>query len=57
MVFRQITHDDLGCASYLIGDEDAAVAAVVEGLMLVVGGGLAVDVDGRARRRGQAAVA
>jgi hydroxyacylglutathione hydrolase len=30
MVFRQITHDDLGCASYLIGDEDAAVAAVVD---------------------------
>ena len=23
MIFRQITHDDLGCASYLIGDEDA----------------------------------
>jgi len=20
MIFRQITHDDLGCASYLIGD-------------------------------------
>jgi glyoxylase-like metal-dependent hydrolase (beta-lactamase superfamily II)/rhodanese-related sulfurtransferase len=30
MLFRQITHDDLGCASYLIGDEDAAVAAVVD---------------------------
>jgi len=30
MIFRQITHDDLGCASYLIGDEDAAVAAVVD---------------------------
>ena len=30
MVFRQITHDDLGCASYLIGDEDAGVAAVVD---------------------------
>ena len=28
MIFRQITHDDLGCASYLIGDEDAGVAAV-----------------------------
>jgi glyoxylase-like metal-dependent hydrolase (beta-lactamase superfamily II)/rhodanese-related sulfurtransferase len=30
LVFRQITHDDLGCASYLIGDEDAGVAAVVD---------------------------
>jgi hydroxyacylglutathione hydrolase len=30
MLFRQITHDDLGCASYLIGDEDAGVAAVVD---------------------------
>ena len=23
VIFRQITHDDLGCASYLVGDEDA----------------------------------
>jgi hydroxyacylglutathione hydrolase len=30
MLFRQITHDDLGCASYLIGDEDAGVAAIVD---------------------------
>ncbi len=30
MIFRQITHDDLGCASYLVGDEQAAVAAVVD---------------------------
>jgi hydroxyacylglutathione hydrolase len=30
MIFRQITHDDLGCASYLIGDVDAGVAAVVD---------------------------
>src|ERR671936_572184 len=30
MIFRQITHDDLGCASYLIGDEDAGLAAVVD---------------------------
>ncbi|HYB23653.1 MAG TPA: MBL fold metallo-hydrolase, partial [Solirubrobacteraceae bacterium] len=30
MLFRQITHDDLGCASYLIGDEKAGVAAVVD---------------------------
>jgi hydroxyacylglutathione hydrolase len=25
-----VTHDDLGCASYMIGDEDAGVAAVVD---------------------------
>jgi hydroxyacylglutathione hydrolase len=30
MIFRQITHDDLGCASYVVGDEDAGVAAVVD---------------------------
>jgi hydroxyacylglutathione hydrolase len=30
MIFRQITHDDLGCASYLIGDEEAGVGAVVD---------------------------
>jgi hydroxyacylglutathione hydrolase len=30
MIFRQLTHDDLGCASYLIGDEDEGVAAVVD---------------------------
>ncbi len=30
MVFRQLTHDDLGCASYLVGDADAGVAAVVD---------------------------
>ncbi len=30
MIFRQITHDDLGCASYLIGDEHAGVAGVVD---------------------------
>ena len=30
MIFRQVTHDDLGCARYLIGDEDAGVAAVVD---------------------------
>ena len=27
MIFRQIAHDDLGCASYLVGDDDAGVAA------------------------------
>ena len=30
MILRQITHDDLGCASYLIGDDDASVGAVVD---------------------------
>ncbi len=30
MIFRQILHDDLGCASYLVGDETAGVAAVVD---------------------------
>jgi len=30
MIFRQILHDDLGCASYLIGDSAAGVAAVVD---------------------------
>ena len=30
MIFRQITHDDLGCASYLVGDEKAGVAAVFD---------------------------
>ncbi len=30
MIFRQIVHEDLGCASYLIGDEKAGVAAVVD---------------------------
>lgn len=30
MIFRQIIHDDLGCASYFIGDEKAGVAGVVD---------------------------
>ena len=30
MLFKQVTHDDLGCASYLIVDERAGVAAVVD---------------------------
>ena len=30
MIFRQLLHEDLGCASYLIGDEHAGVAAVVD---------------------------
>ena len=28
VIFRQITHDDLGCASYFVGDYSAGVAAV-----------------------------
>jgi rhodanese-related sulfurtransferase/glyoxylase-like metal-dependent hydrolase (beta-lactamase superfamily II) len=30
MIFRQVIHDDLGCASYLVGDEHAGIAAVVD---------------------------
>jgi rhodanese-related sulfurtransferase/glyoxylase-like metal-dependent hydrolase (beta-lactamase superfamily II) len=30
VIFRQLINDDLGCASYLVGDEDAGVAAVVD---------------------------
>src|SRR3954469_142791 len=30
MIFRQLVHDDLGCASYFVGDEDAGLAAVVD---------------------------
>jgi hydroxyacylglutathione hydrolase len=30
VIFRQITHEDLGCASYFIGDLDAGIAAVVD---------------------------
>src|ERR1700704_712620 len=30
MVFRQFLHEDLGCASYVVGDQDAGVAAVVD---------------------------
>jgi hydroxyacylglutathione hydrolase len=30
VIFRQFVHDDLGCASYLIGDDHASVAAVVD---------------------------
>ncbi len=30
MLFRQIIHEDLGCASYLVGDPDSGVAAVVD---------------------------
>ena len=30
MIFRQVMHDDLGCASYLVGDERTGRAAVVD---------------------------
>src|SRR6202008_38584 len=30
MIFRQFIYDDLGCGSYLVGDEDAGVAAVID---------------------------
>ena len=30
MIFRQITHDDLGCASYFVGDHSAGTAAVID---------------------------
>ena len=30
MIFRQFLHEDLGCASYVVGDIDAGVAAVVD---------------------------
>jgi hydroxyacylglutathione hydrolase len=30
VIFRQITHDDLGCASYFVGDHPAGTAAVVD---------------------------
>jgi hydroxyacylglutathione hydrolase len=30
VIFRQFIHDDLGCASYLVGDPDAGVAAVCD---------------------------
>ena len=30
MLFRQILHEDLSCASYLVGDTGAGVAAVID---------------------------
>jgi hydroxyacylglutathione hydrolase len=30
VIFRQITHDDLGCASYFVGDHPAGTAAVID---------------------------
>jgi hydroxyacylglutathione hydrolase len=30
MIFRQFLHEDLGCASYMVGDEAAGAAAVID---------------------------
>jgi hydroxyacylglutathione hydrolase len=30
MLFRQVIHEDLGCASYLVGDVKAGVAAIID---------------------------
>ncbi|HET8975782.1 MAG TPA: MBL fold metallo-hydrolase, partial [Solirubrobacterales bacterium] len=30
MLFRQVVNEDLGCASYLVGDSSAGVAAVID---------------------------
>jgi glyoxylase-like metal-dependent hydrolase (beta-lactamase superfamily II)/rhodanese-related sulfurtransferase len=30
MLFRQVIHEDLGCASYLVGDTSSGIAAVVD---------------------------
>ena len=30
MLFRQVIHEDLGCASYLVGDVGEGIAAVVD---------------------------
>ncbi len=30
MLFRQVIHEDLGCASYLVGDVETGIAAVVD---------------------------
>ncbi len=30
MIFRQVIHDDLGCASYVVGDTAGGVAAVID---------------------------
>ena len=35
VLFQQFLDDDLGCASYLIGDEDAGIAVVVDPLFAV----------------------
>src|SRR3954447_5830583 len=30
MLFRQVIHEDLGCASYLVADRDGGIAAVID---------------------------
>src|SRR5256885_15720505 len=30
MLFRQVIHEDLGCGSYLVGDERAGMAVVID---------------------------
>src|SRR6188768_1119982 len=30
MLFRQVIHEDLGCASYLVGDVGSGIAAVID---------------------------
>jgi hydroxyacylglutathione hydrolase len=35
VLFVQLLDDDLGCASYLVGDEDAGIAAVVDPLFAI----------------------
>jgi hydroxyacylglutathione hydrolase len=37
VIFRQFLHDDLGCASYVVGDEDAGVCAVVDPRLAIDG--------------------
>ena len=36
MIFRQITHDDLGCASYLVGDIRDVPTAIDEAVPVAV---------------------
>jgi glyoxylase-like metal-dependent hydrolase (beta-lactamase superfamily II)/rhodanese-related sulfurtransferase len=50
VIFRQIVHDDLGCASYFVGDDDAGVAAVIDprldiGAYLELARYLGVEID------------
>ena len=54
MVFRQFIHDDLGCASYVVADEDAGVAATVgirSATGLLAGGMTSGRLEGRPVQR------
>jgi hypothetical protein len=52
MIFRQLIHDDLGCASYLIGDEAAGVPRVGAAARLRrAAGGADLDDEAVVRRR------